>query len=58
MVEIDRLTGEFPREERHGLARQRRRAAVAARMAAAESAQVERWLERILTANSPDELFG
>lgn len=24
----------------------------------AESAQVERWLERILTANSPDELFG
>ncbi len=32
--------------------------AVAARIAAAESAQVERWLERILTANSPDELFG
>jgi predicted transposase YdaD len=31
--------------------------AVAARIAAAESAQVERWLERILTANSPDELF-
>jgi hypothetical protein len=32
--------------------------AVAARIAAAESAQVERWLERILTANRPDELFG
>ncbi|TVR56627.1 MAG: DUF4351 domain-containing protein [Candidatus Competibacteraceae bacterium] len=31
--------------------------AVAARIAAADSAQVERWLERILTANSPDELF-
>jgi nucleoside-diphosphate-sugar epimerase len=33
-------------------------AAVAARLAAVDSAQVERWLERILTANSPDELFG
>ncbi|TVR57029.1 MAG: transposase [Candidatus Competibacteraceae bacterium] len=32
--------------------------AVAARIAAADSAQVERWLERILTAQSPDELFG
>ena len=32
--------------------------AVAARVQAAESAQLERWLERILTANSPDELFG
>ena len=32
--------------------------AVAARIAAAESAQVERWLERILTANRPDERFG
>jgi len=31
--------------------------AVAARIAAAESAQVERWLERILTANRPDERF-
>jgi flagellar biosynthesis/type III secretory pathway protein FliH len=31
--------------------------AVAARIAAADSAQVERWLERILTANRPDELF-
>ena len=32
--------------------------AVAARIAAAASAQVERWLERMLTAKSPDELFG
>ena len=32
--------------------------AVAARIQAAESAQLERWLERILTAKSPDELFG
>ena len=32
--------------------------AVEARIRAAESAQLERWLERILTANSPDELFG
>jgi hypothetical protein len=32
--------------------------AVAARIAAAESAQVERWLERMLTAKSPDELLG
>jgi hypothetical protein len=31
--------------------------AVAARIQAAESAQLERWLERILTANRPDELF-
>ena len=31
--------------------------AVEARVQAAESAQVERWLERILTANSPDDLF-
>jgi hypothetical protein len=30
---------------------------VAARIAAADSAQVERWLERILTANRPDERF-
>jgi len=29
--------------------------AVAARIAAADSAQVERWLERILPANRPDE---
>ena len=29
-----------------------------ARIAAADSAQVERWLERILTANRPDERFG
>ncbi len=29
--------------------------AVEARIRAAESAQLERWLERILTANSPDE---
>lgn len=28
-----------------------------ARIAAADSARVERWLERILTANRPDELF-
>ena len=27
------------------------------RNCAADSAQVERWLERILTANRPDELF-
>ena len=33
-------------------------AAAAARIATAESAQVERWLERILTAQSPDELLG
>jgi hypothetical protein len=32
--------------------------AVAARIAAAESAQVERWLEQILMAKSPDELLG
>jgi hypothetical protein len=32
--------------------------AVAARIQAAESAQVERWLERMLTAKSPDERFG
>jgi hypothetical protein len=32
--------------------------AVEARIQAAEPAQLERWLERILTANSPDELFG
>ena len=31
--------------------------AVAARIQAAESAQVERWLERILTANSLEELL-
>jgi hypothetical protein len=28
------------------------------RIQAAESAQRERWLEWILTAKSPDELFG
>ena len=32
--------------------------AVAARIQAAEPVQLERWLERILTAKSPDELFG
>jgi hypothetical protein len=31
--------------------------AVAARILTAEPAQLERWLERILTANSPDDLF-
>lgn len=31
--------------------------AMAARIQAAEPAQLERWLERILTANSPDDLF-
>ena len=32
--------------------------AVEARIQGAEPAQLERWLERILTAKSPDELFG
>lgn len=32
--------------------------AVEARIQRAEPAQLERWLERILTAESPDELFG
>ena len=32
--------------------------AMTARVQGAESAQLERWLERILTANSPDERFG
>ena len=31
---------------------------VEARVQAAEPAQLEQWLEQILTANSPDELFG
>lgn len=31
---------------------------VVARIEAAEAAQLEQWLERILTAKSPDELFG
>ena len=30
---------------------------VESRIQAAESVQLEQWLERILTANSPDELF-
>ena len=32
--------------------------AVEARIQVVEPAQLERWLERILTANSPDGLFG
>lgn len=32
--------------------------AVEARIQRAEPAQLERWLERILTAKNPDELFG
>ena len=36
----------------------RRGTGVKARIQAAESVQRERWLERILTAKSADELFG
>ena len=32
--------------------------ALEARIQRAEPAQLERWLERILTAKNPDELFG